>query len=172
MRFIKIISLLILSVYCNSILAQSDNDNFVDIRIKNMLDSNNVNYMITKMGNFRINLITEEAPIKRTQLVYIYSKKEQFGDFKILNIESVGFRIAKKDVKEALYLDILKKNAQLKLGSWGIYEYDDYPEYYFFVFNIKTRSNISADELHILFNFAGTEADEKEKIWRNGIDLN
>ena len=59
MRFKKIITLVIFIVVSQTIFAQSEKDSFIDTRIKRLLDSKNINYTITKNGDFRINLITQ-----------------------------------------------------------------------------------------------------------------
>ncbi len=172
MRFKKIITLVIFIVISKTIIAQSEKDSFIDTRIKKLLDSKNVNYSITKNGDFKINLITQEAPKERTQRIYIYSKKESYRDFEILNIESVGFKIPKNSIKTPVLIDLLKKNGTIKIGAWSMYEYNSDPDNYSFSFEIKVANNISAEELVTLFNFVGFQADEKEKLWGNGLDEN
>lgn len=170
MRFNKKIALIFFLVISKTIVAQTEKDSFIDTRIKKLLDSKNINYSITKNGDFRINLITEESPKERTQRIFIYSKKESYHDIEILNIESIGFKIPKNSIKMPVLIDLLEKNGALKIGAWSMYEYKSDPEYYSFSFEVKVASNISAEELVTLFNFVGIQADEKEKLWGNGLD--
>lgn len=172
MRVKFIITLFIFITIGKSIFAQTTGDQFYDTRIKKLLDSKNVNYSITKNGNFRINLITQKVPKERTQGVIIYSKKENYNEFEILNIESTAFKVPKNVVKLGVILDLLKSNGLLKVGAWSIYEYDSDPDNYSFSFEVKVGYNISADDLVLLFNFVGFQADEKEKLLGNGLDEN
>ena len=172
MRIKFIITLVIFITLGKSICAQSVSDSFFDTRIKKLLDSKNVNYSITKNGNFRINLITQKEPKERTQGVIIYSKKETYNEFEVLNIESTAFKVPKNMVKLSVILDLLKRNGLLKVGAWSIYEYETDPDNYSFSFEVKIGYNITADDLVLLFNFVGFQADEKEKLFDNGIDEN
>jgi hypothetical protein len=172
MRIKFIITLVIFIALGKSICAQTVSDPFFDTRIKSLLDSKNISYSITQNGNFSINLITEESPKKRTQRILIYSKKASYFDFEILNIESFAFTIPKKNVKTSLFIDLLKKNGTIKIGAWSVYEYDSDPDNYSFSFEVKVGYNISAEDLYSLINIVGLQADDKEKLWGNGLDEN
>lgn len=170
MRFKITITLLIFLSIGKSIYAQSVNDSFFDIRIKKLLDSKNINYSITKNGNFRINLVTREEPKERTQNVLIFSKKEHYQELEILNIISTALKIPKNNLRMPVLIDLLKLNGTRKIGAWSIFEYDSDPDNYSFIFEIKVGYNINADDLVSLFNFVGFQADEKEILLNNGLD--
>ena len=172
MRVKIIITLVIFITITKSIYAQKAGETFFDTRIKNLLDSKNINYSITQNGNFSIDLITEKAPKKRTQRVIIYSKISSYYNIEILNIESSAFTISKENIKTPVLIDLLKKNGTIKIGAWSIYEYDSDPENYSFSFEVKVGYNISAEELYSLINIVGLQADDKEKQWGNGLDEN
>ncbi len=170
MRVKFIITLVIFIAIGKSICAQITSEQFFDTRIKKLLDSENINYSITKNGNFRINLVTQKDPKERTQAVVIYSKKESYLEYEILNIESTAFKISKNSIKLSILTDLLKFNGSSKIGAWSIYEYSSDPDYYSISYEIKVGYNISAADLVSLFNYVGFQADAKEKLFGNGID--
>ena len=172
MRVKLIITLIILIAIGNSIWAQTERAPFFDTRIKKLLDSENINYSITKNGNFRINLVTQKEPIERTQAVVIYSNKQSYLEYEILNIESTAFKIPKNSIKLSVLTDLLKYNGTSKIGAWSIYEYNSDPDNYSISYEIKVGYNISAGDLIALFNYVGFQADAKEKLFGNGIDEN
>lgn len=78
----------------------------------------------------------------------------------------------KKNVKTSLFIDLLKKNATMKIGAWSVYEYDSDLDNYSFSFEVKVGYNINAEDLYSLINIVGLQADDKEKLWGNGLDEN
>lgn len=165
--------LIIISIFSfNGLFAQEKEDLYYDIRVKKHLDSLDINYSITKLNNFTVNLITEESPQKRTQLVVINSKLVRYNNYKIREIESRSFTLPKKDGKTPIFLELLKENGSLKTGNWSIIEFDAEPDIYTIIFSVNVSPNISADDLYSMIFLVATEADRFEKKYMKGADEN
>lgn len=151
-------------------IAQDRNDQFYDLRVKKLLDSKDVNYTISKNNNFKINLVTEDKPKERTQIVVIYSETSNYINYEIRDIRSSAFTIPKNETKSTVMLDLMKVNATLKSGSWSFYEYDATPDVYTVTFTVTVPVNISADDLYSMILLVGNEADRVEKLYKKGED--
>lgn len=165
-----VIILIISIFFISPIFAQEQNDQFYDMRVKKLLDSKDINYTITKNNNFKINLITEDEPQKRTQIVLIYSKTDKYDDYEVREVSSTSFTIPKKESKELIFIELLKENSSLKTGTWSIMEFNDSPEVYTITFSVKVSSNMTGDDLRSIINLVGIEADRIEKLYANGKD--
>lgn len=164
--------ILIITIFSiGSVFGQEKDELFYDIRLKKLLDSNDINYSITKNNNFKIELITEDQPQKRTQIVVIYSRTNKYDDYEIREIVSTSFTIPKKDTKSPFFIELLKENGTLKTGTWSIIEYESSPDVYTITFTAKVSTNISANDLQSMINLVGSEADRIEKHYAKGVDV-
>ena len=164
--------LLIISIFCfTALFAQEKEDQYYDIRVKKQFDSLDINYSITKNNNFKVELITEGEPQKRTQAVYVVSKVSEYNKYEIREIVSQSFKIPKTESKSHIFLELLKENADLKIGTWSIFEYDSSPDFYSATFAVKISTNISANHIYDLIYFVAIEADRLEKKYAKGVDL-
>lgn len=168
--FKKLSLFLISLVYSLMVLSQTDSGDYYDLRLKKILDSEKINYTINKNNNFRINVITEEEPNERTQIVLMYSKTNTYSDFEIREITSAGLKIKKKDIKNPVLFSLLVQNGDLKIGSWEIQEYNDADENVLIAFSVKVSTNVPAKNLVSLMHLVANEADRVEKLYGNGVD--
>jgi hypothetical protein len=165
--------LLIISIFCfTSLFAQDKYDQYYDIRVKKQFDSLDINYSITKLNNFKINLITKDSTQKRTQIVIINSKIHKYDNYETREIESLSFKFLKKEGKMSLYEELLKENALLKIGQWSLVEFKDSPDTYSVLFSVKVSPYISADDLYSIVFLVGNAADRIEKKYMKGADEN
>ncbi|MFN5422512.1 MAG: hypothetical protein ACK5AO_04530 [bacterium] len=168
--FKKYLFILVSTIYTVTVWGQSESSDYYDIRLKKLLDSEKINYTINKNNNFRINVITEEEPNERTQIVLMYSRTTTYSDFEIREITSAGLKIKKKDIKNSVLFSLLVQNGDLKIGSWEIQEYNDDDENILIAFSIKVSTNIPAKNLVSLMHLVANEADRVEKLYGSGAD--
>ena len=165
--------LLLISIFSFTVLcAQEKDEQFYSIKVKKLLDEIDLNYSITKYNNFKIELLIEEQPKRRTQIVYIYSKTENYNGYENREIVSRSLSIPKGEAKSSIFLELLKENGKLKSGTWSIFESESSPETYIVLFTIKVSTNISADDLYTMISLVAREADRIEKLYAKGIDNN
>ena len=166
-KFILLLGLVVLTI---NLFGQTNEDDYYDLRVKKLLDSKDVVYTINKYNNFKINVITENSPKERTQGVLIRSKTNKYSEYEIREIYSTALQIKKNDIKAKMLYELLVKNGEIKVGSWGIDEYDSDKEYYYLSFSLKVGTNISADDFKSLLFLVANEADRVEKLYGNGND--
>ena len=170
MKLIKFFSTLILILIIGNSYGQNTNSDYYDLRIKKLLDSKDVNYTITKNNNFRINVITEDEPKKRTQAVYVNSVTSKWYEYEIREITSTALQLKKNDVRIKMLYELLQKNGNIKAGAWEVNEYESDKEFYYLTFSLKVSTNINADDLKSLLFLVANEADRIEKLYGNGND--
>jgi len=154
------------------LFAQEKEDQFYSLKVKKLLDEIDLNYSITKYNNFKIELLIEEKPQRRTQNVYVYSKTENYDGYETREIVSRSLSIPKSEAKSIIFFELLKENGKLKTGSWSIIESDSSPDVYIILFTVKVSTNILAEDLFSVISFVAREADSIEKLYTSGLDKN
>ena len=149
--------------------AQTEKDEFYDIRVKKVLDAEEIEYTITKNNNFKIVVTTEEEPTVRNHTVFIMSKTQNYSDFEIREISSPGLKIKRSAISDSMMYDLLLQSGNIKMGSWELKEYEG-EDYSFFTFTIKIGVNIENKHLTSLIFLVASEADRVEKLYGNKYD--
>jgi len=87
-----------------------------DRRIERLLDEVDLKFEIDSDGDFKVGNKFDSG---RTHIIYINSHTEKYGNLEIREIWSVGF-ISDGQLTPTVMRKLLKKNADMKLGSWKI----------------------------------------------------
>lgn len=143
-----------------------------DIRVKSVLDQAGLKYDIDDDKDFKLVFITEKgdsaAEVKeRTQLVFINSKTMNFEELDVREIWSVAHELKDSPAADTLLVSLMKRNAQLKLGSWC---YEEKESGYRIYFSVKISPNMPKDPLYSLLTLVANQADELEKELTGELD--
>lgn len=127
-----------------------------DKRIKRVLDQAKLKYEVDQDGDFKL---TYELENKRTQLVFINSHTEKYGEFEIREIWSVGYE-SSAPFSAAVANRLLFHNETMKLGAWQTKRLNNK---YVAVFAAKVSAEMSSEQLEAVLAAIYATADEIEK---------
>ena len=86
-----------------------------DVRIKRILDAEEINYKIDKDGDFKMVFKVDE---ERTQAIWVRSRTNTYDQFEIREIFSFGYQ-NDGPFPEEIANTLLERNWTYKLGAWG-----------------------------------------------------
>ena len=131
--------------------------------VKKELDTQGIEYSITKNGDFKI---VRKVDNDRIQAVYIQSKSMNYKGIEVREVWSYA-RIydRKSDLKESDIYMALSKNATYKFGAWQIRK--DNTNAYFLNFSVKTASDAKGTTLKDIIDVVAMRGDEIEKELTN-----
>lgn len=133
-----------------------------DPQIKKQLEELEYKYEIDKDGDYQLTFEVEGKD-KRSQLVFVRSPVQTFGEHKVREIWSSGYKSQAKDFPAEVANRLLVATNVSKLGAWA--KQDEYA-----VFVIKLRANASTRELDDAIDAAVRSADEMEAELTPGKD--
>lgn len=132
-----------------------------DAQIKKQLDELDYEYEIDKDGDFKLTFEVEGKD-KRSQLVFVRTPVETYGEHRVREIWSPGYK-GSKEFPAAVATRLLEATYLSKLGAWA-----KDGEYAIFV--VKLRADASTKELDDAIAVAITSADEMEAELTPGKD--
>lgn len=135
-----------------------------DPQIKKQLEELKYEYEIDEDGDFKLTFaLGEGEKDKRSQLVFVRSPVETYGQHRVREIWSPGYRSANKDFPADVANRLLEATQASKLGAWA--KQNDYA-----VFVVKLRADASSKELDDALDAAIRSADEMEAELTPGKD--
>lgn len=87
-----------------------------DKRIEGILNAADLKFTIDSDGDFKVGNRFDSG---RTHWIFVNSNTEQYGNLEIREVWSVGF-ISDGQLSPTIMRKLLKKNDEMKLGSWKI----------------------------------------------------
>ena len=133
-----------------------------DPGIKKQLEELGYEYEIDTDGDYQLTFAVDGKD-KRSQLVFVRSPVQTFGEHKVREIWSSGYKSQAKDFPAEVANRLLVATNVSKLGAWA--KQDEYA-----VFVIKLRANASTRELDDAIDAAVRSADEMEAELTPGKD--
>lgn len=133
-----------------------------DSQIKKQLEELEYKYEIDTDGDYQLTFAVEGKD-KRSQLVFVRSPVQTFGQHRVREIWSPGYKSKDKDFPAAVANRLLEATQISKLGAWA--KQDEYA-----VFVVKLRADASTKELDDAIDAAIRSADEMEAELTPGKD--
>lgn len=124
------------------------------------LDSLKYRYEVDEDGDYKL---TFEVDDKRSQLAYVLSATEKFGNLQVREIWSPAYRSAEPQFPVDVANRLLEDSQSSKLGAW-VKQGD------MAVFVVKLAADASADELDDALDFVLRSADQMEAALTQGKD--
>lgn len=135
-----------------------------DPRIKRQLEELEYKYEIDQDGDYKLVFDVSDSPDKRSQLVYVRSPVESFGEHQVREVWSPGYRFRKgENFPAAVANRLLEATQDSKLGAWA--KQNDYA-----VFVVKLPADASTKSLSDAIEATIRSADEMEAELTNGKD--
>lgn len=129
-----------------------------DQRVTKQLDKLEVKYLTNERGLIKVLFNTGTD---RSQMVLVASETQEIGGLEIREISScVAIREKKIEFTKDVLMDLMKSNAEYKIGCWQITEAS---EVYILDFCMRISANIKAEELYDLIYMTSKIADDKEQ---------
>lgn len=141
-------------------LAAQDVEDKVDKRVKKLLDSRDINYEIDEDGDFKVTYSLENG---RTQLAFVRSTTFDYGELKIREILSIGYRADGDEFPAAVANRMLEHSNDAKLGAWG-------KQGNLGIFTTRIPADAGAKELADAIEITISLADELEKEFTGDTD--
>jgi hypothetical protein len=151
--------------YCNkrfnltqrgtSMIGASNNQG--DPRVRRALEQLNCPYTVDEDNDFKISVNLGEG---RSQVVFINSDTQSFGDIEIREVYSVGY-IEDGEPDERLLKILLRDNGVVKLGAWRLSELRN--DRVAFLFAVHLAASADAKTLDSIIDLVAKKADEFEK---------
>jgi hypothetical protein len=133
-----------------------------DPQVKKQLEDLDYKYKIDEDGDFQLTFEVDGKD-KRSQLVFVRSPVETYGDHRIREIWSPAYKSPDKDFPVAVANRLLEASQASKMGAWA--KQNDYA-----VFVVKLSADASAKELEDAIAAAFVSADEMEAELTPGKD--
>lgn len=124
-----------------------------DYRVQRILEEREIIYEIDSDGDFKVTFDLGEG---RSQLAFIMSKTNQYGNLEIREIWSIGYRSATEKFPAAVANLLLEDTLPKKLGGWA--KHGDLA-----VFMVRISANADAESLMNALTVAMQSADEIEE---------
>ncbi|MGO4220366.1 hypothetical protein AB4Y64_00660 [Lysobacter sp. TAF61] len=124
------------------------------------LDSLKYRYEVDEDGDYKL---TFDMDDKRSQLVYVLSGTEKFGNLEVRELWSPAYRASDGQFPVDVANRLLESSQSSKLGAW-VKQGD------MALFVVKIPANAGADELDDALDFALRSADEMEATLTQGKD--
>lgn len=131
-----------------------------DKKIQKQLDQRKVRYEVDADGDFKV---TYELADGRTQLAFVRSTTFEYGELRIREILSIGYRAVGAQFPADVANRMLEHNNQAKLGAWA--KQDNLA-----IFTTKIPADADADELIDALEVTVNLADELEKTFTGEQD--
>ena len=131
-----------------------------DAAVKAQLDSMDVKYEIDDDGDFKI---TFDMGKGRSQLVWIRSQTESYGDLKVREIWSPGYKHGGKEIPAKIANRLLEHSHGLILGGWT-------KQKEFAMLTVKISVSATPKQLRDAAEAAADGADEIEQELTPGKD--
>jgi hypothetical protein len=147
---------LFLNLGTGSMSAQIGENSKADKRIERLLNQSDIRHTIDEDGDFRIVYAFDDD---RSQLAFINSNTERYGHMEIREIWSVGLG-ADQVSRPEIMRKLLKKNDEMKLGSWKIMTLGGQEHA---VFYTQIAADADAETLQRALHLVSQTADEMEK---------
>lgn len=135
-----------------------------DPRVKRVLDSLGYKYELTKSQDFRLVFKLNQG---RSQLVFVNSNTEEYGDFEIREIWATCYRSTKRLSPDQLRT-LLSDSGHKKLGAYSLISSD---EVELAVFTVKAAADVNEDDMRSLITLVTEAADEMEEALTGTDDL-
>ena len=161
-RALPLLSLLIASVLATTATAATPDRPAPDAAVRAQLDGLGYTYEIDGDGDFRLVFNVDEAGT-RTQLVFVRSSVEDYGNLRIREVWSPGYVSASGPFPAAVANRLLEASMQAKLGAWT-----RTGDHAFFV--VRLPADADAETLDTAITAAITSADAMEAELTPGKD--
>ncbi len=135
-----------------------------DRRIERLLDTADLKYTIDSDGDFKVGNRFDGG---RTHWIFVNSNTQKYGNLDIREIWSAGF-ISDGELTPAIMRKLLKKNGEMKLGSWKIANMNGKEVA---VFYAQIAADTDKDTLLRSLQLVSEAADEMEKELTGKDDL-
>ncbi|HEY1068900.1 MAG TPA: hypothetical protein VGE52_22455 [Pirellulales bacterium] len=139
----------------------------VDDRIKKLLDAEDLHYDVTDAGVFKLMFNVGESKDSRSQLVFVNSQTETYGEFEIREVWSIAHKAPEKSHDADFYRKLLQDTQAKKIGGWSLITTEG-QEYV--VFTVKIAADIDGKALRDVLEIVLETADEREKAENAGAD--
>jgi hypothetical protein len=124
-----------------------------DERVKKLLDEKEIVYTIDSDGDFRIEF---ELASGRTQLGFVMSNTEEYGNFEIREIHAYAYEAPNGQFPLDVTLKFLNDTFNKKMGAWAVI--DEYG-----VFITRIAANTDAESMYNALILTLESADEMEE---------
>ncbi|MBI4541478.1 MAG: hypothetical protein HY705_00420 [Gemmatimonadetes bacterium] len=131
-----------------------------DPRVRKLLDQLEFKYEVDEDGDYSLVFDVGSSAKKRTQLAYVGSKTEQFGDFEIREVWSPAF-LVEGPIAQDLANRLLVESGNHKLGAWQTLALEDGRHVVIYV--VKLFELDDPEMLRLALNAALEAADEMEE---------
>ena len=135
-----------------------------DPRVRRALQQTDLKYDVDKDGDYKLHFTTED---NRTQLVFIESKTEQWGNMEIRVVRAAAY-IGKVKLTRTKLESLLRDTARRKSGAWELVEAGDTQ---MAQFTVKMSADCDPDGLKTVVWGVARTADAMEKELTNSDDL-
>ncbi len=135
-----------------------------DPRVRRALQQTDLKYDVDKDGDYKLHFTTED---NRTQLVFIESKTEQWGNMEIRVVRAAAY-IGKVKLTRTKLESLLRDTARRKSGAWELVEAGDTQ---MAQFTVKMSADCDPDGLKTVVWGVALAADAMEKELTNSDDL-
>lgn len=139
----------------------------VDARLKKIFDGEKMHYDITGAGVFRLVFNIGAAAEKRSQVVFVNSQTETYGEFEIREVWSIARRTPEKTLDAAFYRRLLEDSQAKKLGGWSLLSADGQD---YIIYSVKVAADLNPKALKDVLEVVLETADELEKKETGGQD--
>lgn len=129
-----------------------------DPRVQKILDEAKLKYEVTSDGDFKLIFKVDDD---RSQVVFINSATESYGDFEIREIWSISMVAGAEGFEPGLLRKMLTDNQRKKLGAWNLITTNE-KEYA--AFTAKISADLAAKEMLDVVQAVLETADEREKL--------
>lgn len=131
-----------------------------DERIQALLEEKDIKYSVDSDGDFKVEF---EMNGGRSQLAFILSKTNEYGNFEIREIQAYGYKAENGIFPPNVLKRLLEDSFTKKLGGWAIV--DDYA-----LFITRIAASSDAESLWNALIFTLEAADEMEKEFTGDRD--
>jgi hypothetical protein len=131
-----------------------------DPAVKAHLEKLGYQYELTEQGDYKVVFEYED---KRTQLVFIGSSVETYGEHRIREVWAPAYKSAQPALPADIANRLLEASEDLKMGAWS--KVDEYA-----VFVVKLNADADAKALDDALEVAGVTADDMEAELTPGKD--
>jgi hypothetical protein len=131
-----------------------------DPAVKAHLETLGYQYELTDQGDYKVVFEYED---KRTQLVFIGSSVETYGEHRIREVWAPAYKSAQAALPGDIANRLLEASEDLKMGAWS--KVDEYA-----VFVVKLNADADAKSLDDAMEVAGVTADDMEAELTPGKD--
>ena len=132
-----------------------------DAVVEAQLKSKGIKYEIDQDGDFKV--VYEVGDAGRTQLAYVRTHVDEYGELRIREILSLGYRSEGNSFPPLVANRMLDHNNEVKLGAWATQDN-------LAVFTVKISADATADELVDALEFAVNAADKLEEEFTGSKD--